>query len=97
MTSTAGDTDTHPIFHLQLTDEHAIVLPPDLRRRLGVEAGDTLAISIAGNQGFVYKTTKAKAAQPVVSAKVPEAKGLLRDQFADREDVQRFVEELRRG
>ena len=92
-----ADTDTFPIFHLKISDEHAIVLPPELRRRLGVEAGDTVAISIAGGQGFVYKTTRAEAAQPVVYEKLPELEGLLRDYFADREDVRRFLEEERGG
>jgi len=92
-----ADTNTFPIFHLKISDEHTIVLSRELRRRLGVEAGGTVAISIAGGQGFVYKTTKAEAAQPVVDEEIPEIEGLLRDYFADREDVRRFLEEERGG
>lgn len=97
MATTAPTTDTFPIFHLQITDQHAIVLPPELRERLGVTAGDVVAISVVGSQGFVSKTTKAKAAEPVVYEEVPEAKGLLSDYFTDREDVMRCIEEERRG
>ncbi len=97
MTSTADATNTFPIYHLEVTDEHTIVLPPDLRERLGVEAGDVLAISVVGGQGRVYKTTRADAARPVVTQPVPDAKGLLADYFKDWDDINRFVQEERRG
>ncbi len=55
MTSTADATDAFPIFRLEITDKHAIVLPPELRERLAVEAGDVLAVSVTGNQARVAR------------------------------------------
>ena len=95
MASTTNATNTFPVFHLEVTDEHTIVLPPELRERLGVEAGDVLAISVVGGQGRVYKATRADAARPVVFEDVPEAMGLLSDYFKDRDDVRRFLDEER--
>ena len=97
MATTTPSADTFPIFHLEITDQHAIVLPPELRKRLGVGAGDVLAISVVAGQGFVYKVPKARAMEPVVYEQVPEAEGLLSDYFKDHEDVMRFIEEERRG
>lgn len=96
MTSTA-DATTFPVFHLEITDEHAIIPPPELRERLGVGPVDVLAVSIVGNQARVHKTTKADASRPVVGDRAPHLKGLLRDFFKDREDIQQFIEEERRG
>lgn len=97
MAITTEATDTFPIFHIQITDEHAIVLPPELRQRLGVGAGDVVAISAFNGQAFVSKVPKAKAMEPIVYEEVPEAEGLLRDYFTDHGDVMRFIEEERRG
>ena len=91
MGSTTESTDTFPIFHVEFTDKHAIVLPPELRRRLGVEAGDVVAISALDGQGLIHKVQRAKAAEPVVYENFPEAEGLLRDYFTDHEDVPRFL------
>ena len=97
MTATTEATDTFPIFHLEITDEHTLVLPDDLLRALGAAAGDAVAISVAGGLGFISKVAKAKLAQPVVMEKIPDAKGLLRDYFTDHEDVMRFLAEERGG
>ena len=97
MATTTPSADTYPIFHLEITDQHAIVLPPELRERLGVEASDVLAFSVAAGQGFVYRVPKAKAADPVVYEKIPELKGLLSDYFTDWDDINRFVQDERRG
>jgi len=93
----AGDPGAFPVFHLPVGEDGAVVLPPDLRRLLRLEAGDTLAVSVSGGSAFVTRTTRAKAAQPVVYEKAPPAMGLLRDLFTDREDVARYIEEERAG
>lgn len=97
MTSTDQTTDTIPIFHLRITEGDAIVLPPELRERLEVAAGDVVAISVVGHQARIMKATRTDAARPVVRRPVPEAMGLLSEDFADWEDVKRFIEEERRG
>ena len=92
-TTDTDATDTFPIFHLEITDEHTLVLPDDLLRALGVAAGDAVAISVAGRQGFISKL--AKQARPTVwgMKSRASAKGLLRDYFPDHESVERFLEE----
>jgi len=95
MTSTADATETIPVFHLELTDEGTIALPPELRERLGVEAGDVLAISVVGNQARVSKATKADADRSPEEEPTPPLRGLLRDYFADWDDVKRFVDQER--
>lgn len=95
MTQTSAPAVQRTVFHIEITDEHAIVLPSDLREQLGLEAGDVVAISVFGGRGSLYKVPKAKAAEPVTTEPIPEARGLLRDYFKDSEDVRRFLAEER--
>lgn len=95
MFETSQPTLTRTVFHLEITGEHAIVLPPELREQMGVDVGDVVAVSVLGESAFVHKVSKAKAAQPITTEPVPELKGLLEDYFIDREDVRRFIEEER--
>jgi bifunctional DNA-binding transcriptional regulator/antitoxin component of YhaV-PrlF toxin-antitoxin module len=95
MTQTAHPTLTQTIFHVEITDDHAIVLPPELREQMGIEAGDVVAVSVLGDSAFVHKVSKTKATQPMTTEPVPELRGLLEDYFTDREDVRRFIEEER--
>jgi len=97
MSHTAQPTLTRTVFHLAIGDDHTLVLPPELREQLGLEAGDVVAISVFGGGASFYKASRAKAADPVTTEAVPEARGLLRDDFADREDVRRFLEAERGG
>lgn len=97
MTSTTDATDTFPIFLLEITDEDAIVLPAELRGRLGVGPGDVLAVVVVGNQARISEATKADAARTDDGEPVPQLEGLLQAYFIDREDVRRFIEDERRG
>lgn len=95
MTQTSQPTVTRTVFHLEITDEHTLVLPPELREQMGIRAGDAVAISVLGESAFIHKVPKAKAADPIETEPVPELKGLLRDYFTDHEDVRRFIQEER--
>lgn len=95
MTRTSEPALTRTVFHLEITDDHALVLPPELRAQMGVEAGDIVAVSVLGNGGFLHKVPRERLAQPVVTEPVPALKGLLRDYFTDWDDVNRFVQEER--
>ena len=97
MTGTADATDTFPIFHLEIGNDHAIVLPPELRERLGVEAGDVLAVAVVGTQARVFKVTKAESVRTDEDEPAARLEGLLQAYFIDREDVRRFIEDERRG
>lgn len=93
----AHDRGTYPVFHLPVADDGTIRLPPDLMHRLEIEPGDSLAFSVTGRSAYVSRTTRIRPVEPVEHKKAPELAGLLKDYFRDREDVQRFIEEERRG
>jgi len=97
MTRTSDATDTFPLIHLEIGDDHAIVLPPELRERLGIEAGDVLAVAVVGKQARIFKATKADATRTDATEPALRLEGLLQAYFADREDVRRFIEDERRG
>jgi AbrB family looped-hinge helix DNA binding protein len=75
-------------FRAKVTGRHAVTLPTELRRQLGIETGDIVEFQIQGDQALVRR--------------VPERsflalKGVLRDYFRDNDDIVRFVREERDG
>ena len=73
----------------KVTGRHAITLPAQLCRDLGIEVGDTVALELIGRQALLHP----------VSDETPgidkPARGILRDYFRDWDDIKRFVEEER--
>jgi AbrB family looped-hinge helix DNA binding protein len=65
-----------------------ITLPAHLRRELDIAPGDAIEITIEGGQATLRKVSEAPT---------PELRGLLADYFADREEIQRFVDKERSG
>lgn len=96
-TPLSQDPGTFPVFHLPVAEDGAVVLPDDLRRRLRLEHGDTLAFSVSHGSAFVTRTTRLRRAEPVEYEETPPLAGLLKDYFTDRDDVQRFIEDERSG
>jgi bifunctional DNA-binding transcriptional regulator/antitoxin component of YhaV-PrlF toxin-antitoxin module len=78
----------HGVFRAKVTGRHAITLPAALCRQLDISTGDTVEIRLVGEQAFLRRAED----QPV-----PPARGLLRDYFADWDDINRFVQEERQG
>lgn len=77
-------------FRAKVTGRHAVTLPAELCRRLHIEAGDIVELDLVGGQALLRKASNEQAEPPPL-------RGLLSDYFTDRADVQRFLEEERRG
>lgn len=88
MTETSASSSMPRIYRATVSRRRTVTLPADLRRRLGIEAGDVVELEVVGKQVILRRFP---------STPTPPARGLLRDYFANREDVQRFLNEERRG
>ncbi len=88
MTTTLTRDPAKTTFRAKVTGRHAITLPAELCRQLGITTGDSVEITLQGQQAML---------RPAHAEPVPPLKGLLSDYFTDREDIQRFIEEERRG
>jgi bifunctional DNA-binding transcriptional regulator/antitoxin component of YhaV-PrlF toxin-antitoxin module len=75
-------------FRAKVTGRHAITLPAELCRQLGIATGDSVEITLQGQQAML---------RPAHAEPVPPLKGLLRDYFTDWDDINRFVQEERQG
>jgi len=83
-------SEGHPrTYRAKVTGRHAVTLPAALCRELAIENGDTIEFQLAGQQAVLKRVTDDRP--------LPEAKGILKGYFESWEDVQRFVEEERRG
>ena len=71
-------------YRMRLGARRTITLPTELCDELGVSSGDALEIRVEQNTA-------------TISPVLPPARGILRGYFASWEDVNRFVEEERRG
>jgi bifunctional DNA-binding transcriptional regulator/antitoxin component of YhaV-PrlF toxin-antitoxin module len=71
-------------YRVEVTEQNTVALPDDLSHELGISAGDVLEIRLEGEQAVLRRTPSG-------------LRGLLSDYFRDREDVQRFIDEERRG
>ncbi len=65
-----------------------IALPEELGRAIGVAAGDIVEVRVRGNQ-LVLQRSQSRSS--------PSPRGLLRDYFSSREEIERFIEEERSG
>ena len=75
-------------FRAKVTGRHAVTLPAELCHRLDIDVGDSVEFEVADG----YATLRRVQLDPVT-----EARGILRGYFSSWEDVNRFVEEERRG
>ena len=73
----------------KVTGRHAITLPAQLCRELGIEVGDTVALETIGGQALLRLVP-----ENVQDTNKP-ARGILREYFLDWEDIKRFVDEER--
>ena len=85
---TATPTHQHQTYRAKVTGRHAVTLPADLCRQLGIETGDTVEFEMIGSQALLRRAE---------SEPTPPLEGLLRDYFTDWEDINRFIEEERSG
>jgi bifunctional DNA-binding transcriptional regulator/antitoxin component of YhaV-PrlF toxin-antitoxin module len=88
MTAVSAPERTSRTYRAKVTGRHAVTLPADLCRRLNIAVGDTVEIELIGMQATIRRAS---------DNPIPPARGILRDYFSSREEVQRFIEEERRG
>lgn len=88
MTKSPNGTAANPRYRAKVTGRHAITLPADLCRRLEIEVGDVVELTVVGQQATLIKSG---------AEQIPPARGMLRGYFSDWESVNRYVEEERRG
>ena len=69
----------------------ALLLPTALCRELGLESDDEVVLTVEA-EGRI--SVREADGEQVANAPL---RGLLRDYFKDREDIQRFIEEERQG
>ena len=76
-------------YRAKVTGRHAITLPAALCRELSIENGDTVEFHLDGDRAVLKRAER--------DDPIPEAMGILKGYFESWEDVQRYVEEERRG
>ncbi|CAN5616106.1 hypothetical protein BH23CHL4_BH23CHL4_14770 [soil metagenome] len=73
-------------FQAKVTGRHAITLPAELCRVLGIEVGDTVEFEVGG----CWATFKRSGDEPDESIR-----GILRDIFPDMSSIEEFIREER--
>jgi bifunctional DNA-binding transcriptional regulator/antitoxin component of YhaV-PrlF toxin-antitoxin module len=86
--TTKAETTTHRTYHVKVTGRHAITLPAELCRELGITTGDVIELEIVGQQALLRLAPD----EPT-----PPLQGLLSDYFTGWEDINRLIEEERKG
>jgi bifunctional DNA-binding transcriptional regulator/antitoxin component of YhaV-PrlF toxin-antitoxin module len=75
-------------FRAKVTGRHAITLPAELCRALGIQVGDSVELELRDD----HATVRRDAPQ-----ELPSARGILGGYFSSLEEIDRYVEEERRG
>ena len=75
-------------FRTTVTEHHTIEFPVDLRRQLEISPGDAVECVVEGSLVQLRK---------VVDDPALALRGLLRNDFTDWDDINRFVQEERAG
>lgn len=73
----------------KVTGRHAITLPAQLCREMGIEVGDTVALELIGGQALLHPVPDKHRGEG------KPARGILREYFRDWDDIKRYVEEER--
>lgn len=92
MTATQPKTIKNPtgkVYRAKVTGRHAITLPAELCRQLGIEVGDSVELEI--KDGAV----ELRPSSPVEIVPVAELRGIMRGVFKDWNDIQQHIKELR--
>jgi bifunctional DNA-binding transcriptional regulator/antitoxin component of YhaV-PrlF toxin-antitoxin module len=75
-------------FRAKVTGRHAITLPAELCRALVIQVGDTVEIELQGDHATLRRETPRE---------MPSARGILGGMFSSLDEIDRYVEEERRG
>lgn len=82
-------TPSGKIYRAKVTGRHAITLPAELCRQLGIEVGDSVELELRDGK------VELRVSQPVPVVPISSLRGILRKDFRDWEDIQRYVRALR--
>lgn len=77
------------IFRAKVTGRHAITLPAELCRQLGIEVGDSVEFELKDGVAEIRPAPKV----PVFT--IEELRGILRPLYRDWDDIQQHIRELR--
>lgn len=77
------------VYRAKVTGRHAITLPAELCRQLGIEVGDSVELEVRGD------TVELRPAHKPQIYTFKELQGILRPFFKDWEDIQQHIRELR--
>ena len=80
--------DTEKVYQAKVTGRHAVTLPAELCRELGIATGDTVQFTMRFGNVRMHRAGEEPA---------PEAYGILAGYFDSIEDVNRFIREEREG
>ncbi len=82
-------TSASKIYRAKVTGRHAITLPAELCRILGIEVGDSVDLEVKGDG------VELRPVRPVEVIPVSELRGIMKGMFRDWDDIQAYVKELR--
>lgn len=82
-------TATGKIYRAKVTGRHAITLPAELCRQLGIEVGDSVEFEVRGH------AAELRPARIPKIYTLEELQGILRPLYRDWDDIQQHVQELR--
>jgi AbrB family looped-hinge helix DNA binding protein len=77
------------IYRAKVTGRHAITLPAELCRQLGIEVGDSVDLEVRGGKVELRPTRVPRIYS------IQELQGILRPFFKDWDDILQHIKELR--
>lgn len=86
---TSKTTGDRKVFRAKVTGRHAITLPAELCRQLGIEVGDSVEIEVRGDKAEIRPARE----QRIYS--LEELRGILRPLYRDWDDILQHIKELR--
>jgi len=81
-------TKTPTIFRAKVTGRHAITLPAELCRQLGIEVGDVVQIELVGDTAVL---------RPIGDMPITAIRGIMKKYYPDTASNQAFLQEERSG
>ncbi len=81
-------TKSSTIFRAKVTGRHAITLPAELCRQLGIEVGDFVQIEFDGTSVVL---------RPVEEVPITAIRGIMKKYYPDTDSNQKFLQEERAG
>ncbi len=81
-------TKTPTIFRAKVTGRHAITLPAELCRQLGIEVGDVVQIELVGDTAVL---------RPIEDVPITAIRGIMKKYYPDTASNQAFLQEERSG